>query len=111
MAKPELHTDDHQEWDRGGNCMALVTDDTGYADVCGYKLPYTEDQVALANERADAVRHAYYREQPVIEFGFDAPDVPGLMYVTQNQLLATTMLSARPDTPMFIRLGSKWSAI
>lgn len=111
MARPDLHTDEHDDWDRGGTCMARVAGDDGYADACGYKMPYTEDQIANANARADAIRSAYYKEQPVIEFGFDAPDVPGLMYVTQNQLLATTMLDARPDAPMFIRLGPKWTKI
>lgn len=33
------HTDEHSDWDQGGYCNALVTNEHGDGDVCGYRQP------------------------------------------------------------------------
>lgn len=38
------------------------------------------------------------------EYGFDAEaEVPGIMYVTRNQLLAQTLQAGRPTAPLYRR--------
>jgi hypothetical protein len=63
----------------------------------------------LRNERDQAVA----RLAPEgYEYGFDAPGpVPGLMYVTRNELLAETMQVARPDVPMMRRPSVPWQPV
>lgn len=39
MSRPYLHTAEHDMWDQGGYCNALVTDEDGCGDVCGYQRP------------------------------------------------------------------------
>lgn len=33
------HTDQHDAWDQGGYCNALVADENGDGDTCGYRQP------------------------------------------------------------------------
>lgn len=42
------HTPEHDAWDAGGHCNALVTDAGGYGEVCGYVKPLSEDSLARA---------------------------------------------------------------
>jgi hypothetical protein len=37
--RPDLHTPEHDQWDQGGYCNNLVTDDDGCGTVCGYRKP------------------------------------------------------------------------
>lgn len=47
MSRPDLHTPRHDNWDAGGYCNALVLDDEGCGEVCGYRKP---DVVAAFRE-------------------------------------------------------------
>lgn len=38
--RPDLHTPEHDQWDQGGYCNNLVTDDDGCGTTCGYQKPW-----------------------------------------------------------------------
>jgi hypothetical protein len=38
--RPDLHTPEHDQWDQGGFCNNLVTDDDGCGTTCGYQEPW-----------------------------------------------------------------------
>lgn len=46
---------------------------------------------------------------PEWEYGFAAP-IPGLMYVTSNELMADTMSAARPDEILYRRPLAEWTS-
>lgn len=37
MNRPDKHRPDHDNWDQGGYCNELVTDDDGCGEICGYR--------------------------------------------------------------------------
>lgn len=41
------HRPEHNSWDAGGHCNAMVVDDDGYGDVCGYRAPTVERPPAV----------------------------------------------------------------
>lgn len=44
-----------------------------------------------------------------LEWGFEAPiGIPGLTYVTRNQLLAETMWAGRPEAKPQVRVAPEW---
>lgn len=47
MSPKNQHTPEHDNWDQGGFCNALVAGPDGCGEVCGYRAPY----VARSNER------------------------------------------------------------
>lgn len=58
MSDPSQHTPDHDAWDAGGHCNALVMvgDD---ADICGYVQPFPEPEpLTLLDRRIAAVEEA-----------------------------------------------------
>lgn len=46
---------------------------------------------------------------PEWEYGFQAP-IPGLMYVTANELMVDTMSAARPDEILYRRPLTEWTS-
>jgi hypothetical protein len=49
-------------------------------------------------------------DEPTWEYGFEAP-MPGLMYVTTNELLIETMHAARPGTVLYRRPVTEWTRV
>lgn len=43
----EQHTDAHDDWDQGGYCNALVQDENGDGDICGYRKPLDASEISV----------------------------------------------------------------
>jgi len=46
-----LHTDQHDSWDAGGYCNALVLDDEGNGTTCGYRKPLPPKRALTPQEQ------------------------------------------------------------
>lgn len=57
MSTDDRHTDQHDAWDQGGYCNALVLDENGDGDVCGYRKP--TDATLSPDVRAKALADEY----------------------------------------------------
>lgn len=58
---------------------------------------------------AAAPRESRPTTDPEWEYGFAAP-IPGLMYVTSNELMVDTMSAARPDDVLYRRPRTEWTS-
>jgi hypothetical protein len=64
----------------------------------------------MREDHAGELAHLRKQVAPLtIEWAFEAPSVPGMMYVTRNAMLFETMIAGRPDAKRFSRMAPEWS--
>jgi hypothetical protein len=66
-----------------------------------------EHQSDLIHEVIDAVIQAMPAQPTEVEWGFQSP-IPGLWYVTQNDMLIETMQAGRPEAVVYKHRTTPW---